>query len=218
MENSPEPEQVLQYRGYTFLGIRIWTEKSKRGNILIFREGSQLTPFGELIKYRVDSDFNVLSKYAPIELATCFVKNETILNKKSKAVFKKSVDFRYEIAKEEWLESERKLLKADFSNCKPIEIICDREKVTKKREDYHLIIDGNHYFGYDYGEEDEFNNKYIVFPNIEKLNQYELLRKQSIQKLIEFENEYAMTGKCYITNPEISKYNVPDAALLKYLK
>ena len=210
-------ENKFEYRLFKFFGVKIWTEKSKKGNTKIYRECSYETPNKKLVKYRVNSDFETIPKYSPDEISSCFVKHEIILNEKAKKVFKKDVDSQYQKAKDKLVKKKYGNIKAatKLDNCTPKEIIHDRD--SAKYENGFWIIDGISYVGKNEGEVGEYNDRFILWKNQEKMDEYYKLLKEREIETIKMEYVLANTKKEYITYPSISNFNVSDIELINYL-
>ena len=115
-----ESNEPYKYYNYTFLGVEIKTEKSKKGNLKVYRYLHYITPEGVKKSNRLNSSLNVIAEYEPAEIALCNVKPETIFGKKAKSAFRRRVDtllvFKSnELQEAEWAKAPRPI-PANFSD------------------------------------------------------------------------------------------------------
>lgn len=99
-------ELEFEYRGYTHLGVTIYTEKSKKRNWKLFRKERVKSPRGVITERFLNRNYGVIVGYTTpnFEHTDRPIKPETLLPKVAKSKFKQHIERRYKSAYQRMFE------------------------------------------------------------------------------------------------------------------
>lgn len=122
MENKNTIE--FEYRGYTHLGVTLYTEKSKKGNWKLFRKERIKSPRGGVVENFLDRDYNPIFGYTTpnFEHTDKPIRQETILPKAAKSVFKQRIERKYKSAYQNMFEQDVAVMREREKALLPTEV------------------------------------------------------------------------------------------------